>query len=164
MKMAQIVSFRLQSLAFCLRHLCSSVRTEKTTTWLCRRGIMWHWSNSVSEHAFKNRIFVKGFESAQYVLQQRRDKVIKLEYWPPETDKGGPCRRDHRGSASQAVFAYTQSSVVSTAGKCLTAQTPSWSLLAHRWENFKSSPCKDTGRMLEKINREEMWREKNTHT
>lgn len=94
--------FRLQSLAFCQQHLHSSVRIEKTTTWLCRRGITWPWLDSAraSKHAFKNWIFVKGFEQAQYVLHQRCAWGIKLEYWPPETDKGGPCRFDHRGPAS----------------------------------------------------------------
>lgn len=51
-------------------------------------------------------------------------EVIKLQYWPPKADKAGPGRRDHGGPTSHSGPGYTQSSVVSTAGKCLAAQTP----------------------------------------
>lgn len=42
--------FRLQSLAFCPGCLRSSVRTEKTTTWLRRRGMTWPWSNGAGDY------------------------------------------------------------------------------------------------------------------
>lgn len=79
---------------------------------------------SISTHFLKPNHRKGGLNKPNMFHIRDAPEVIKLEYWPPKADKAGPGRHDHGGPTSHSGLGYTQSSVVSTAGKCLAAQPP----------------------------------------